>query len=297
MANMAEGQSRWAIRWVLLASLWLSLLLLAMKIWIGWSTQSLSLLAEALHTLVSIFSLFLSIIAVSSHFMGGREGWGHSKLEAAIALIMVAFMGFACLSLLAIALHQLLATGLATKSLPTTASMLQFLGMVIATTFCLACFERYEAGVLTSTALHHAANRALQDTWLTLLVLGGLILSLRFYIWIDAVVTIAILGLVIVGCWQVLNRQLPLLINQVAIAPEAIAQTIHQVEGITHCYNIRSRGVVGRQILIEMRLILHPECTNLARTIAERVERALRERYGPTKVIIYVDQDVAIKQR
>lgn len=292
---MAEGQSRWAIRWVLLASLWLSLLLLAMKVWIGWGTQSLSLIAESLHTLVNIFSLFLSVVAVSSRAGGGREGWGHGKLEAAMTLVMVAFMGFACLSLLTIALYQLFATDLATRSLPATASMLQFVGVVIATTFCLACFERYEAGVLTSTALRNAANRTLQDMWLTLLVLGGLVVSLQGYAWVDAAIAIALLGLAVVGCWQVINRQLPLLINQVAIAPEAIAQTIHQVEGITHCYGIQSRGVVGRQVFVEMRLILHPECMSLARTIAERVERAIRDRYGPAKVIIYIDQDVAIK--
>jgi len=81
------------------------------------------------------------------------------------------------------------------------------------------------------------------------------------------------------------------LMKQMAIAPEALAQTIHQVEGITHCYGIQSRGVVGRQVFVEMRLILHPECMSVARTIAERVERVIRDRYGPAKVVIYIDSD------
>jgi len=76
-----------------------------------------------------------------------------------------------------------------------------------------------------------------------------------------------------------------------AIASEALAQTIHQVEGITHCYSIQSRGVVGRQVFVEMRLILHPECVSMARTIAERVERVIRDRYGSAKVVIYIDSD------
>jgi hypothetical protein len=65
------------------------------------------------------------------------------------------------------------------------------------------------------------------------------------------------------------------------------------VEGITHCYAIRSQGVVGRQVFVEMRLILHPECMSLARTIAERIERLIRDRYGPAKVVIYIDRDLA----
>jgi len=76
-----------------------------------------------------------------------------------------------------------------------------------------------------------------------------------------------------------------------AIAPEALAQTIHQVEGITHCYGIQSRGVVGRQVFVEMRLILHPECMSVVRTIAERMERAIRDRCGAAKVVIYIDSD------
>ncbi|HEY9655292.1 MAG TPA: cation transporter, partial [Crinalium sp.] len=57
------------------------------------------------------------------------------------------------------------------------------------------------------------------------------------------------------------------------------------------CYGIQSRGVVGRQVFVEMRLILHPECTSIARSIAERVERAIRDRSGPVKVVIYIDSD------
>jgi divalent metal cation (Fe/Co/Zn/Cd) transporter len=40
-----------------------------------------------------------------------------------------------------------------------------------------------------------------------------------------------------------------------------------------------------------MYLVLHPEFTGAARVIAERVEGAIRERYGPVQTIIHIDTD------
>jgi divalent metal cation (Fe/Co/Zn/Cd) transporter len=169
--------------------------------------------------------------------------------------------------------------------------LLQLLGVVVATNFCLACFQRYEAGLLENSALRFSAGHLFQDTWLMLPVLAGLVGVGRGYLWLDPLLAMVLVLAAIGNCWRVFNWQLPSLMRQIAIAPEALAQTIHQVEGITHCYSIQSRGIVGRQVFVEMRLILHPECMSIARSIAERVERAIRDRYGPAKVVIYIDSD------
>lgn len=299
---MVKVQKRWANRQWLLISLWLTLLVLAVKVWVGWATQSLSLISESLHTLLAVFSTLLSMMA-AARASGGREVWGHTKLEACLTLLLAALMGFACLSLLALAGQQLSAIAQNTVSFNALTArpaapvvlmpLLQLLGVVMATMFCLACFKLYEAGMLNNAALRFNASCLFLDVWLTLVVIIGLFGVLQGYVWIDPVLAIFMVLSAIALCCRVINRQLPLLIRQIAIAPEAIAQTIHQIEGITHCYDIQTRGVVGRQIFVEMRLILHPECTSLARTIAERVERLIRDRYGPARVVIYIDGDLA----
>ncbi|HEY9885426.1 MAG TPA: cation diffusion facilitator family transporter [Thermosynechococcaceae cyanobacterium] len=291
---MAEAQGRRrASRQVLLASLWLALLILVVKLWIGWATQSLSLLAESLQTLVNGFSILLSTIAITSRYPASREVGGHGKVESVLALLLAALMGFACLSLLVVSVQQLEAIAQEASWLPVRVNspLLQLLGVVVATNFCLACFQRYEAGLLENSALRFSAGHLFQDTWLMLPVLAGLVGVGRGYLWLDPVLAMLLVLAAICHCWRVFNWQLPSLMRQIAIAPEALVQTIHQVEGITHCYGIQSRGVVGRQVFVEMRLILHPECISIARSIAERVERAIRDRYGPVKVVIYIDSD------
>lgn len=283
---------RRAGRQVLLASLWLTLLILAVKVWICSATQSLSLAATALNTLLAGFNILLSIIALTSPQVGGRQVAGHSKLEAVMALLLVAFLGFTCLSLTTIALQQLQAVAADPQVLlPVRVSLplLQLLGLVMAANFCLAWFERYQAKILDHLSLRFTASYLFRDAGMTAIVWLGLLGFWKGYAWLDGLLALGMALLAIAGCWQVLNWQLPSLLRQIAIAPEALAQTVHQVEGITHCYAIQSRGIVGRLVFVEMHLILHPECISIARSIAERVERAIRERYGPAKVVIYID--------
>jgi divalent metal cation (Fe/Co/Zn/Cd) transporter len=88
----------------------------------------------------------------------------------------------------------------------------------------------------------------------------------------------------------VLNWQLPLLIQQIAIAPEVLNRLACEVEGVNHCYRIRSKGIVGRQMVIEMNLVVQPEFISMAQAIARQVEDLIRERYGPVYAIIHIDQ-------
>jgi cation diffusion facilitator family transporter len=296
---MADVPDRRNSRRLLLVSLWLAMLVLCVKVWIGWATHSLSLLSESLQTLINGVSMLLSVIAITLRDYSGREVWGHTKLEATIALLLVAFLGFACITLLVLSgyqvasLFQVWSGGFANPSSAGGAGMtpplLQLLGVIAATLFCLACFKCYEAMVLESPTLRFNASCLFWDVWLMLLVLTGLFGAQQGHLWLDPLLAIGMVGAAITSGYRVLNRQIPSLIRQMPIAPEALAQTIHQVEGVTHCYGIQSRGMVGRQIFVEMRLILHPDYTDFAQAIAERVERVIRERYGPAKVIIYVD--------
>ncbi len=301
---MTEAQNRHrASQYVLLAMLWLTLLVLVVKVWAGWAVHSLSLLAEAMHTLIEGFSTVLSLITLTSSYRGsvrghGRE-WGlelggHDIPEAIVALVLVALLGFSGCNLVVMSVRALAATiqpTIVLDAVQMSWQLAQLVGVVIAISFCLATFARYEARVLENASLRFHANYILQDAWLTVLVLVGLAGVGQGYGWLDPLLALLLVATMVANCWRTLNWQLPLLVRQTAIAPEALAQTIHQVEGITHCYKLRSYGVVGRLVFVEMHLVLHPECFGIARSIAERVEGAIRDRYGPVQAVIHIDRD------
>jgi cation diffusion facilitator family transporter len=292
---MAEVKNpRGVSRQVLFVTLWLTLLVLAVKVWAGWATRSLSLLAESLHTVIDSFSTVLSLIAVSSpHRISGREVWGHGRLETTLTLLLVSVLGFACFSILGLSLQQLGATPNLTATLPVqmTAPLIGLLAIAFSASLGLAVFEKYLAKSLESAALRVNANQILQDAWLTLVLLGGLIGVLKGYQWLDPLLAIALILTAVLSCWRVLNWQLPLMIRQTAIAPEAISQLVREIQGVTHCYQIHSRGIVGRQVLIEMRLVLHPEFVGMSQWIIEQIEATIRNHYGPVQVVVQLESD------
>lgn len=293
---MTEAQNRYrASRRVLFATLWLTLLILSVKVSVGWATRSVSLLAESLHTLITSFSTLLSLLAVAApDRLAGRTVYGHGKLESTATLTLVGFLGFACSNLLLISFQQLSAAARGAEvtftpliSLP----LIQLLGGVVATTLVMAVLAIYEARALNSAALRFNAIQLLKDVWLTILVLAGLVGVLWGLVWLDVFLGIMLVILAVNSCWHVLNWQLPLFVQQTAIAPEILAQIARQVGGVTHCYQIESRGIVGRLVFIQMHLILHPEFAGVASLIAERIEGAIRERFGPIQVIFYIDDE------
>lgn len=288
------GHQRRASYRLILITLWSTVLVLAIEATAGWASHSLCLLAEALHTLIDVFSTVLSYIAVASPQRTlGREIWGHGRGEAGGTLILSAILGFAGFSLLLIALQQFEAAfqGVAVP-FPVTVRMplIQLMAAMVAITLTLSLISAYQGRYLNSLALKLNTQHLLSDAWLSILVLLGLVAIWRGYLWVDPLFAIALIILTIISFWRVINSQLPMLLRPTAIAPEAIAQVACQVEGVTRCTRILSRGMVGRQVWVELHLALHPEFMGMAKTIGERVENALRNQYGPVRTLIWVEQ-------
>jgi divalent metal cation (Fe/Co/Zn/Cd) transporter len=89
--------------------------------------------------------------------------------------------------------------------------------------------------------------------------------------------------------WSVLKENLPWLVDQIAIAPEAIHAIAISVPGVINCHDIASRGVLGRQVFIEMHLIVDAPDVETAHHITEEVESQLQQRFSPVRILIHVE--------
>ncbi|NEQ32178.1 MAG: cation diffusion facilitator family transporter [Leptolyngbya sp. SIO4C5] len=282
-------------RRLLMVTLWMLLLILAVEAGVGWVSQSLSLLAESLHTLVDGFSTVLSLIAVASPQRTlGREIWGHGRTEVACTLLLVSFLGFAGFSLIIISLQQMetAAQGTGTAfSVSLDVRLVQLVMAMILVQIGIALFCGYQAKQLDSLAFKLNTNHILQDSWISLALLLGLLGVLRGYRWLDPLLSILLVGMAGRSLWQVMTAQLPMLLRPTAIAPEAIAQIVNTVEGVLRCTRIRTRGMVGRQVWVEVWLVLHPEYLVQAQQIGEQIEAVIRDRYGPVRALIWIEEN------
>ena len=150
----------------------------------------------------------------------------------------------------------------------------------------------YQGRFIGHPVLRFNAGQLFKDVLLTLVVMGGFWGVQRGLVWLDVALAIVMVLVAALSCWQVVSWQFPFMVEQNAIAPEVLAQIARQVGGVTHCYRIRSRGLVGRFVQVQMNLSVHSDLAEVSSLIAQRIEAVIQERYGPVQVTFYIDSEI-----
>jgi cation diffusion facilitator family transporter len=161
--------------------------------------------------------------------------------------------------------------------------------------------KRIGSPILMADAQH---THTMSDVWVTITVLAGLIgvwqarvLNWPQLPWLDVILAFPVALLVFYSGWHVLKENLPWLVDEMANvlrtrfanAPEAIRNITMQVPGVINCHDIASRGLLGRQIFMEMHMIVEANDVETAHKITEEVETRLEERFSPVRVLIHVE--------
>jgi cation diffusion facilitator family transporter len=277
------------IRRVLILTLALNIAVLLLKVLVGFLTGSLSLLADALHSVTDSANNVLGLIAsqFSSPEPDREHPYGHQKFEALGALGIAAFLGIACFEILKGAIERILQSQVLVQ---VSAHELWILLIVLGINIFVAFYERRVGHRIGSSILIADAHHTMSDVWVTISVLIGLVGVWIWDIqWIDLVLAFPVALLVFRSGWTVLKANLPWLIDEIAIAPEAIHEIVMSVPGVINCHDIASRGIVGRQSFIEMHLVVAAKDVETAHQITETVESRLAERYGPVRINIHVE--------
>jgi len=262
---------------------------MALKVVVGYATGSLSLLADALHSVTDSANNVLGLVAskFSSPLPDREHPYGHHKFEAVGALGIAAFLGIACFEILQGAIEKIIRGG---SPVRISGPELWLLLIVLGVNIFVAFYERNVGTRIGSSILVADAKHTMSDVWVTISVLGGLIGIWWFnFQWLDVVLAFPVALLVFWSGWSVLKENLPWLVDQMAIAPEAIHGIATSVPGVINCHDIASRGVIGRQVFIEMHLVVDTPEVETAHQITEEVENKLQERYSPVRIIIHVE--------
>lgn len=289
------ADKRAEIRKVLLITLLLNVFVMVLKASVGILTGSLSLQADALHSVTDSANNVLGLVAnrFSSPHPDRQHPYGHQKFEAVGALGIAAFLGIACFEILKGTIERIV-NGLTpiAISAPELWLLLIVLGVNIFVTF----YERNVGKRVGSAILVADAQHTMSDVWVTITVLAGLIgiwqgrvWNLPQLQWLDVILAFPVALLVFRSGWEVLTDNLPWLVDEAAIAPEAIQAIVMQVPGVINCHHIASRGVLGRQVFIEMHLIVDAKDVETAHQITEVVEDRLEEHFNPVRVLIHVE--------
>jgi cation diffusion facilitator family transporter len=291
----AIDDRRAEVRKVLIITLLLNLLVMGLKAVVGVFTGSLSLQADALHSVTDSANNVLGLIAnrFSSPEPDRQHPYGHQKFEAVGALGIAAFLGIACFEILQGAIERIAQGG---KPVIISGSELWLLLIVLGINIFVAFYERNVGQRVGSAILIADAKHTMSDVWVTITVLAGLIGIWQGRIWhlpqlqwLDTILAFPVALLVFRSGWEVLQANLPWLVDEMAIAPEAIYEIVMSVPGVLNCHEIASRGLLGRQVFIEMHLVVEADDVETAHKITEAVEAQLTTYYSPARISIHVE--------
>ena len=289
--------NRSQVRRVLWLTLLLNLFVMALKFTLGIATGSLSLQADALHSVTDSVNNVLGLITnrFSSPKPDREHPYGHQKFEAVGALGIAAFLGIACFEILRGAVEKIFLTT-ENVEIKVSSAELWLLLIVLGVNVFVAFYERNVGRKVNSPILIADAKHTMSDIWVTIIVIAGLVgmwqaenLNILQLKWLDVVLAFPVALLVFQSGWEVISENLPWLVDEMAIAPEAIYDVVTEVPGVISCHDIASRGMLGRQVFIEMHLIVDTEDLIEAHQITEEIEDRLEKRFGTVRVLIHVE--------
>lgn len=283
------------VKKVLLITLALNLVVMALKAIVGVQIGSLSLQADALHSVTDSANNVVGLVAnrLSDPTPDRDHPYGHQKFEGVAALGIAAFLLLACFEILQGAVTRLLQGG---KPIEVAGPELWVILLVLGINIFVAYYERWMGQKLNSPILIADAYHTMSDIWVTITVLVGLvgiwwgnIEKIPQLQWLDTILAFPVALMVLRSGWMVLKENVPWLVDEMAIPPETISQIVMQVPGVINCHDIASRGVVGRQVFIEMHLTVDVQDVESAHRITETIEAHLDEKFRPVRVLIHVE--------
>jgi cation diffusion facilitator family transporter len=268
---------------------------MAIKATLGVLTGSLSLLADALHSVTDGANNIIGLVAnqFASPKPDREHPYGHQKYDALGALAVTVFLCIASFEILSSAIERIFVGGDAIKI---DSGALWILLIVLGINIFVAYYERYMGKKLGSAFLVADAQHTMSDIWTTLMVIAGLIGVWLGRKWnvpqleaLDVVMAFPVAVLVFHSAWEILKENLPWLTDKMAIPPEKIRSLAMSIPGVMNCHAIASRGVVGRQVFIEMHLIVEADDVKTAHQITEEVEAKLEQYFSPVRTVIHVE--------
>lgn len=283
------------VRQVLLITLGLNLAVLGIKAVVGIWTGSLSLLADALHSITDSSSNVLGLVAIqfASPYPDRDHPYGHQKFESVAALGIVGFLAIACFEIFKGAIERIISGG---KDIQISATGIWLMLVVLGINIFVTYYERRVGERIGSSILIADAHHTMSDVWVTIMVIAGLIgiwlgnlNNIPWLKWLDVILAFPVALLVFRSGWEVLKLNLPTLVDEMAIAPEAVESIARSVEGVINCHDIATRGVVGRQVFIEMHMIVSATDVESAHLITEAVEELLHQHYNPARITIHLE--------
>lgn len=270
--------------WILLANL----AVVAVKISVGLSANSLAVLGDAVHSSVDAVNNLFGMVVVRFAAKAPDEDhpYGHGKFETLGALLVVVFLSVTLFELLQGAISRLWLHAPAPAVTPTVA------GLLVATLVINLIVVRYETLMgrrLQSEILLADAAHTRADVFITIAVIVGLALATLGLPQADPALAILVAAMVVRIGIRVVGRAIPSLVDQAAVDSDAIRREATKVPGVRRAYDIRSRAASAKRFAELTIAVEGSETVATAHHMADVVEERLRTNLDLHEILVHVE--------
>jgi cation diffusion facilitator family transporter len=260
-------------------------LVLALKTWVGLTTGSLAVLGDALHSLTDVVNNVVAwvVIKISAKPPDREHPYGHRKFEGLAVFILA--------TLLAVLAFELAMQALRREAVQPAIHpwALTLMLTVLGINIVLSTWQRYWALRLNSNILLADANHTFADVLTTIVVIVGWQLSARGLPWLDTACALAVSALVMYFAVGLFRRVAPVLVDQIAIAPEELTAAIMSVPGVREVRRVRSRWI-GQACSVDLIVaVVKSISVTESHRIADKIEAALEADFGIKDITIHIE--------
>ena len=282
----SELRSR-KIRRILGVVLLLNLAVAAAKLVVGWTIDSISMLADGFHSLTDSASNVVGLVGISlaARPPDADHPYGHRKLETLSALLIGALLAMTAWEVLMACIERL-----RSGSVPQpTAASFAVMGVTMVINLAVSIYERRRGIALRSELLEADAAHTRSDVFVSLGVIASLLAVRWGYPQLDLVAALAITALIGRVAFGILYRSAGLLADVAVVPAERIREVALEVPGVVSVHKIRTRGL-PHSGHADLHIQVRPDLRiDQAHAIGHRVADRLRRELGLRDIVTHLE--------
>jgi cation diffusion facilitator family transporter len=278
-----------AVRRTLAVILGLNLVVVAIKVAVGWRTGTLAVLGAALESALDTLNnvIGMALVTLAARAPDDDHPYGHDKFETMGALAIVGFLSISCFELLREGVQKFRRQE---EPRPPELLELALLAATLLVNVFVVTYERRRGRELRSNFLLADAAHTSSDTYVTLLALGSMLLSLWGLGRFDAALAIVVAIIIAISGYRILKGTIPILVDERAVDAEEIRRVVRGIPRIGEVRMVRSRYAASGLLFAELTIVVDGDSTVAeAHELADEVEARITRQLGASDVTVHVE--------
>lgn len=278
-----------AVRRTLGVILALNVVVVAVKVAVGWRTGSLAVLGAALESSLDTLNnvIGMSLVTLAARAPDDDHPYGHDKFETIGALAIVGFLSISCFELLKEGVQKLMRHE---EPRAPDAVELAFLAATVLVNVFVVWYERRRGRELRSSFLLADAAHTSSDTYVTLLAIASMLLATVGLGRFDAPLAIVVALIIAISGYRILKGTIPILVDERAVDADEIRRLVGTIPRIGEVRTVRSRYSASGLLFAELTVVVDGESTVAeAHALADEVEARITAELGASDVTVHVE--------